>query len=219
MKIFRHLTTSLVVVCAVIAAVVFVFSLVVVFVVSAFRDIEISAWNLVATQIARWFLLFIGVYVIHNVLPIAVAHGRTRREFLVASSGFVVVLAAVMAVLAWLGFLVEGGIYSLMDWGSDAHGTLPQYFLMFLVWTTAGMFCAASFDRYGPAGIFSVPVAFVLVFAPSMWVPGSGEIPFVPDVVTVADFSWHLLSVAAFVIASLGTWAVARHMPVHVRTS
>lgn len=219
MKIFRHLTTSLTAFCALVAVGAFAFALVVTFVVSAFRDVEISAWNVVTSQIARWFLFWVGIYLIHNLLPIAVAHGRTRREFLLGASGFTVVLAFVMALLGWLGFLVEGGVYSLMDWNADEHGSSLAYFLMFLVWCAVGMFCAAAFGRFGAGGIFSVPIGLALVIVTTVRIPGSGELPFIRNIPVLFGSGWHLMSVAAFVVALAGTWAIARDMPIRLRTT
>jgi hypothetical protein len=218
-KIFRHLTTTLVTFSAIIGASAFVFAVVVTFVVSAFRDVEISAWNVVATQIARWFLFWAGVYVIHNVLPIAVAHGRTRREFLLATSGFTVVLSLVLALLAWLGFLVEGGIYSLMDWRAGEHGSPLAYFLMFLVWCAVGAFVAAAYNRFGPYGLLSFPAGLVLAVVAGVKVPGSGELPYLPDIPVALGAGWHAVSLLAFVIALAGTWVVARTMPIRPRTT
>ncbi|SDL99595.1 hypothetical protein SAMN04488074_11598 [Lentzea albidocapillata subsp. violacea] len=219
MKIFRHLNASLLIFCAMVAAGAFVFVLVVTFAVSAFRGIEISGWNVVTSQIARWFLFWMGIYVIHNMLPIAVAHGRTRREFLAGASAFTVVLALLMAVLGWLGFAAEGGIYSLMDWNADEHGSPVAYFLMFLVWCTTGMFCAAAFDRFGAGGIFSVPIGVVLVAVTTVDIPGSGNLPFIPNLPVLLGAGWHAVSVAAFLVALACTWAIARDMPVRLRTT
>ncbi|WP_394617697.1 hypothetical protein JNUCC0626_00960 [Lentzea sp. JNUCC 0626] len=219
MKIFRHLTTTVGLFCVLIAAGAFALAVVTPFAVDAFTRVELSSWNVVVSQIARWFLFWVGIYLIHNLLPIAVAHGRTRREFLAGASAFAVALVLVMALFGWLGFLVEGGIYSAMDWGSDEHASPWAYFLMFLVWTFVGMFCAAAFDRYGSAGVFSVPVGFVLAIVPTVRIPGSGNIPFVRNVPSLLGAGWHLASLAAFVVALGLTWAVARTMPVRTRTS
>ena len=219
MKIFRHLTASLLTFSALVAAGAFVFALVVTFVVSGFHDVEISAWNVVTSQIARWFMLFIGIYVIHNVLPIAVAHGRTRREFLVAATGFLAVFALGMAVIAWLGFVVEGGIYALMDWRADEHGSPWAYFLMFLVWSAVGAFVAAAFDRFNVGGIFSLPIGLTFVVVAGVSVPGSGNLPFIRNVPVLLGAGWHLVSLAAFVLALAGTWAIARDMPLRVRST
>ncbi|MFI6095341.1 hypothetical protein ACIA8G_07315 [Lentzea sp. NPDC051213] len=219
MKIFRLLTASLVLFSAMVAAGVFVFALVVTFAVSAFRGIEISAWNLVIAQIARWYLLFVGVYVIHNVLPIAVAHGRTRREFLAATAGFTVVVAAAMALLAWLGFVVEGGLYALMDWRADEHGSLAGIFLMFLVWCGVGAFIAAAFDRFGAGGLLSVPIGLVLVVTTGVLIPGSGELPFIRTIPAVLGTGWYAVSLLAWLVALAGTWAIARDMPIRARAA
>lgn len=219
MKIFRHLVRTLVTFCAVVAACAFVLVVVLTFVVSGFRDVTISGWNVLGSQVARWFLFWAGIYVIHNALPIAVAHGRTRREFLVAGVGFSVVLAFVMSLIVWVGFVVEGAVYSVMEWKADAHGSVAAYFLMFLVWCAVGMFCAAAFDRFGAAGVFSVPVGLGLVMVTTAGIPGSGELPFVPDLPALMGDGWYLVSVGAFVVAVVGAWVVAREMPVRVRAS
>lgn len=219
MKIFRYLTASLVTFSAIVAAIVFLFAVVVTFVVSAFRGIEISAWNVVMSQIARWYMLFTGVYVLHNLLPIAIAHGRTRREFLAAASGFFVVFALAMAVVGWLGFLLEGGIYGVMDWGTDERGSLHAFFLMFLVWCAVGAFVATAFDRYGAVGIFSLPVGLALVVATNVRVPGSGNLPFIRNIPSLLGAGWHLVSLAAFLVALAGMWAIARDMPVRSQTA
>jgi hypothetical protein len=216
-KIFRLLSVSLVAFSALVAAGVFVFALAVTFAVSFFRDIEISAWTVVTAQIARWFILFMGVYAIHNVLPIAIAHGRTRREFLSAATGFSVVFAFAMAALAWLGHLAEGGVYALMDWRADDHGLPHAYFLMFLVWCAAGMFLAAAFDRWGPGGIFALPFGVAMVVTSSVRIPGTGELPFIRNEMSVFGAGWHVASVCAWVLAVVATWAIARDMPVRTK--
>lgn len=217
MKIFRHLTTALTTFSVLVAGGAFAFVVALTFAVSLFRDVEISAWNVVASQIGPWFLLFIGVYAIHNMLPIAVAHGRTRREFLVAASGFSVVLALVMTVVEWLGFVVEGGIYALMDWRADEHAPQLGYLLMYLVWIAVGMLCAAAFDRFGAGGFFVLPVALVLVVATRVQMPGSGNLPFLDDLPDLLGAGLHGVLAASFVVALAGTWAIARDMPIHPR--
>ncbi|WP_330274216.1 hypothetical protein OG205_00530 [Lentzea sp. NBC_00516] len=218
MKIFRHLTASLTTFSAMVAGGAFAFVVALTFVVSVFRDVEISAWNVVASQIGPWFLLFMGVYAIHVMLPIAVAHGRTRREFLVAASGFSVVLALVMTAVEWLGFLAEGGIYSLMDWRADEHSTQLTYLLMYLVWIAVGMLCAAAFDRFGAGGILVLPVALALVVATRVQLPGSGNLPFLDEIPDALGPEWYLLLAVSFVVALAGTWAIARDMPIRTRT-
>ncbi|MGW6932326.1 hypothetical protein ACWGE0_19890 [Lentzea sp. NPDC054927] len=218
MKVFRHLTTSLVSFGAIVAGCVFLLVLAVSFVISLFGDIVFSGWMLVTVQIARWFVLWVGVYTIHNVLPIAIAHGRTRREFLAAATGFTAVFALAMTLLAWLGFLVEGGVYDLMDWRTTPHGSPLAYFLMFLVWCGVGMFVTAAFDRWALGGVLSLPVGLMLVLVPGITMPGTGDMPFVRDAPDMLGAGWHVVSLLAWVVAVACTWAIARDMPVRART-
>lgn len=219
MKIFRHLTTMLVSYGAIVGAGAFLAVLVAEFVISMFTDIVFSGWMLVTVQIARWFVLWVGVYAIHNVLPIAIAHGRTRREFLGAATGFTVVFALAMALLTWLGFLVEDGVYGLMDWRSTPHGSPLAYFLMFVVWCAAGMLVAAAFDRWGYGAVVTLPAALALALVPGVTMPGTGDMPFFRNAPTLLNDGWHAVSLGAWVVAIAVTWAIARDLPVRSRTA
>ncbi|MEU0885917.1 hypothetical protein ABZ345_45700 [Lentzea sp. NPDC005914] len=218
MKIFRHLTTTLVTYGVIIAGCTFALCVATVFAVSSFTEVQLSAWSVVAAQIARWFCLWAGVYAIHTVLPIAIAHGRTRREFMVATAEFTVVFALAMAVCAWLGFLVEGGLYSLMDWSSQGdHGQPYAYFLMYLAWGATGTFVSAAFDRFGPGGVLSLPIGLLLVIASGERVPGSGELPFIRNVPVLLGAGWHAVSFVAWLVALGLAWLVVREMPVRTK--
>ncbi|MEV6239578.1 hypothetical protein [Lentzea sp. NPDC051838] len=217
MRIFRHLTTTLVSFGAIVAASVFLVVLAAEFTLSLVGEVVFSGWMLVTVQIARWFVLWVGVYAIHNVLPIAVAHGRTRREFLVAATGFTVVFALAMALSAWLGFLVEGFVYDVMDWRTTPHGSILAYFLMFLVWCGVGMIIGAAYHRWGLGVVFVLPVGLALALVPGVTMPGTGDMPFVRDLPLVLGDGWHVVSVFAWVVAVAVTWAIARAMPVRAR--
>ena len=218
MKIFRHLTATLVTFGAIVAACVFALTLAVAFVISLFADIAFSGWMVVTVQVARWFVLWVGVYAIHNVLPIAIAHGRTRREFLVAATGFTAVFAIAMSLLASLGFVVEDVVYDLMGWRTTPHGSPLAYFLMFAVWCGVGMFVTAAFDRWGSGGVLSLPAGLALALVPGITMPGTGDMPFVRDAPILLGDGWHVVSLVAWMIAVAATWAVARDMPVRTRT-
>ncbi|MFD9704580.1 hypothetical protein [Lentzea sp. NPDC059081] len=218
MKTFPYLAKTLVSFSAMVAGGAFAFAVALTFVLSFFSTVEISAWNVVASHVGPWFLLWVGVYAIHNMLPIAVAHGRTRREFLIGTSLLAVVLAVVGIVIAWAGFLAEGALYSLMDWQADAHGSLVVHFLMYLVWFVTGALCAAGFDRFGAGGAFVLPAALVFIAVTRAQLPGSGDLPLFPDGPAQLGAGWYGLSAAAFVVALAGMWALARNMPVRVRS-
>lgn len=218
MKVFRLLTASLVAYSAIVAACVFLLTLAVAFTVSLFGDVVFSGWMMVSVQIARWFVLWVGVYAIHNMLPIAVAHGRTRREFLAAATGFTAVFALAMSLLASLGFLVEDAVYDLMGWRSTPHGSPLGYLMMFAVWCGVGMFVTAAFDRWSYGGVFTLPVGLVLVAVPGVIMPGTDDLPVFRDAPEWLGNGWHVVSLFAWMITMALTWAVARDMPVRTRT-
>jgi surface polysaccharide O-acyltransferase-like enzyme len=58
-------------------------------------DLDRSVWD-PAVSAARWFALGYGVYLVNRLLPVFVAHGRTRREF--AASIAVFMVAALLAL-------------------------------------------------------------------------------------------------------------------------
>jgi hypothetical protein len=62
-----------------------------------------SVWD-PAVTVVRWFALGYDVYLVHRLLPVLVAHGRTRREFLRSIALFVAAAGAVVAALLAAGF-------------------------------------------------------------------------------------------------------------------
>ncbi len=106
-----------------------------------------------------------------------------------------------------------------MGWNADEHGSPQAYFLLFLVWCAVGAFVAAAFDRYGAGGILSLPIGLALVVFTGVRVPGSGDLPFIRNIPSLLGGGWHLVSLAAWVVAMLGTWAIARDMPIRSRTT
>ncbi|MEU7479615.1 hypothetical protein AB0A63_26745 [Lentzea sp. NPDC042327] len=219
MRVFRHLATSLAGFSALVAAGVFVFTVALTFAVSLFKDVVISGWSVAAGQVGPWFVLFVGVHVIHNVLPVAVAHGRTRRELLGAATGFSVVFAAAMAAVAWLGFAVEGGVYALMDWTAGDRGLPHAYFLMYLVWCAVGMLLAAAFDTSGLAGLVALPFGIAFAVMAKVRIPGSGELPFLRNEMSLLGAGWHVASAVAWLLAVAATWLIAKNMPVRSKSA
>lgn len=63
----------------------------------------------------RYFPLSMGIIVTAAYLPVAIASGVTRRSFGWAGTATVIALAGVMALLEAGGYLVEYGIYQLVD--------------------------------------------------------------------------------------------------------
>jgi hypothetical protein len=61
-------------------------------------DLDRSVWD-PAVSVARWFALGYGVYLVNRLLPVFVAHGRTRREFAASIAVFMVAASAMVAAL------------------------------------------------------------------------------------------------------------------------
>ena len=89
--------------------------LVLTFAIDLRATITESVWD-PAVSVVRWFALGYGVYLINRLLPLYVAAGRTRREFLGSVALFLAGAGAVLAALLTLGFALEGVLYRAMDW-------------------------------------------------------------------------------------------------------
>ena len=98
------------------------FIFVLTFVVSLFREIDVSGWNL-AGQPARWFGFAIGLYVGHTLFPLYVTHGGTRRGFMKQAMVFVLAYGVALGVLFTFTFPIEAGYYALMGWPQALHAT------------------------------------------------------------------------------------------------
>jgi hypothetical protein len=119
-----------------------------------------SVWD-PAASFVRWFAFGYGLYFINRMLPVYVAHGRTRREFAGSMALFVLVAAAVVAALLTVGFVLEAALYRFMEWPHrieperlfDAPDQYPLVFLsywaMLVIWMTIGLLLAAGFYRSG----------------------------------------------------------------------
>jgi hypothetical protein len=101
-------------------------------------DITRSVWDPAAT-VVRWFALGYGLYLLNRLLPVYVAHGRTRREYLRSIAVFVAGAGAVVAALLTLGLALEAVLYRVMEWPQrvaperlfDAPDQYPLIFLSY----------------------------------------------------------------------------------------
>src|SRR5688572_422289 len=91
-------------------------------VVALFTDIRTSGWEK-ATQLPRWYAGAIGVYMTALYLPVYIAHGRTRREFLKQSPAAILVTTTVLALLMAIGFGIEYLAYRVAGWPQALSST------------------------------------------------------------------------------------------------
>lgn len=204
------------------------------FAIDRWGEVDTSTWAQ-ASQPIRWGILFLGVWVVQTYLAAYIAHGVTRRSFAQRTAGFAVALAALVAGLSTLGFVVEGWIYDLRDWRqeiSDGHlftdaDHLPTifgtYFLVFVLWCAVGVLNAVAFYRHeGGWGLVTVPVSVVLVMASEASLDGSYpgfvvEVAgFLEDVATPVGVA---LSVGCLAVVGALTWGLLRDIPLRPKGS
>lgn len=145
--------------------------------VSFWHDITASAWHIVG-QPARWFLFALAVHIGWTEFELYVAHGRTRRAFMLETLQFLAVFAPLVSVLFALTFLIEAGYYGLMGWtqGIGADETfyrsvfevplvVLQWTLTFGLWMAGGLFVGAMWYRSAVLGVASlvIGIAFALI--------------------------------------------------------
>lgn len=204
--------------------------------VSAFTDIRISGWE-VGTQVVRWFVGGMGVYLAAVYLPLYVTHGRTRRETAVDLALFAGIYAALVAVLVTIGFAIEGLVYGVAGWSQGLDGvhlfdSLDQYHLVLLefaivmaVWVSAGAMMGAAFYRHAGLGTALIPVALAAVIVTEAGAGPDSVGPFVgiphplqdlvgltPGAVSPLAATGRSLLVCA-VLATV-TWLIVRDVPI-----
>lgn len=210
--------------------------------VSMFTDIRISGWG-VGTQLVRWFVGAIGVYLTAIYLPLYVAHGRTRRDTAVDSALFAGIYVALVAVLVAVGFAIEGLVYRIADWPQtldhvhlfDApdqyHLVLLEFAVVLAVWVAAGAMLGAGFYRHGGLGMALIPVGLAAVPVTEAGTgPGTAG-PFFygspPPLLDAVGLSSGPASPLAAVVTSLlvcavlgaVTWPIVRDVPIRPKVA
>ena len=167
---------------------------------------------------------------LHTVLPIHIAHGRTRRDFAIEALIFGVMLVTFVALLTTVGFALEQGLYALGNWSRgtpDDHlfssyteyATIyAEYWLTILVWTVAGGFVGAAIYRSPEGGWLSLVPAILLVALAGITTEQS-EQPMgfimrrIPTVDTTSLVLTAIISLGCFLAALAMTWPIIRDMP------
>lgn len=200
---------------AMLAGAAFVFAMVLVFIVSFFTDIEISAWEIVGS-IAPWYVAVMGGWITYVMAPMIVAHGKTRefafREWLTTGI-FMTVLGA---ILMTAGYLLEHLIYNIADFegktspenffdsATEVHLVLLQYLLFFAVWFALGGFVGVSLYKSDDWGWISIPVAIAIAGATgTLGYSSNGFMGVVRRIVPAFDFDsiWLQLPILLFALA------------------
>lgn len=186
-----------------------------------------------AAQIAGWFAIFMGGYLNHDMLELHITHGMTRREFAELAGLFVVTLAAFIGLLMTAGFLIERLVYRVADWphriendhlyssGVQVHAIFAEFFLMSLIWASAGALVGSAVYRYGNDGWFAIPLCLIPIGAASI-VMGDGWGPIESLAELFGSPSVHPavaipVCLLAFGVALAIAWRFVRDIPIRQR--
>jgi hypothetical protein len=229
--IARLPTSSLVPYLVVVAAIAWVFVIVLVFAVSIWQDIKISGWNVATARLARWLVIALGFHLVRHHLALAVSHGRTRREFMGQAAAFTVVLAGAGAVLVALGFALETLVYRVVDWPQKVDQPLllrhrPAGDLRRLLGRVRGVDGRrhAGDQRLRPLARHR-PVeprtGLGLAVPAVMTVVGAGALPLLNSLPGAGDSMplAVLLCCASWVAGLTATWGLVREVPLRTRTA
>jgi hypothetical protein len=204
-----------------------------VIVVAQVRDIVISGWE-AFSGLAPWYIAVIGGYLFYQVVPVFVAHGRTRRDAGIETATCLGIVTIAAAVLIVVGYLIEYVVYGIAGWPReipddhaftshlDVARIFIEYWLAFLVWSTAGAFVGAATYRSKDIGWFSLIPAMLLVS-----LAGIGTAPGAAPAEILAGW-WFSVDNASLALAAgitvvcVGaalamTWAVVRDVPLRNR--
>jgi hypothetical protein len=203
--------------------------------IAIWGEVNSSVWDPTATQIPRWFILFIGVYIVQHHFPLHIAYGQTRRDFAIQGGVFAAAYTAVASLLMTIVFPLERLLYDWRGWPHeipDAHIYSSAYqlhlifietWLAFLVWFLAGAFIAAGFYR-SDAGAATIPLAVIPIAITDLALGGQwGPInAFVGRVINI-DSVPAPLGIALGLLAAFGTawatWLIVRDMSVRPKSS
>jgi hypothetical protein len=200
--------------------------------IAIWGEIDRSVWE-EAGGIVRFFAAGVVGWLVYRYLPVYVAHGVTRREFMKKLTVFTVVLSALLGALAALGFALERLVFSVADWPQeltdehvfDSATELPTillaFWLAFLVWTAVGAIIGAAIYRQDDGwGLLALPVCLVLLI-PAGFATGTTDLSFLDrlfvDAVDEPTDSLVLVVAACLASAAAGlsfAWALIREMPI-----
>lgn len=189
-----------------------------------------SVWEH-AWQIPPWFVLFMGVALATDHLPLQLTHGKTRRDFMIEASIFIGVFSAFAGLLQTLGWVVERGLYAVLDAeqrleeqaifasATDYPLIFLEAWIVMLIWCAAGLFIAASWYANNEEGLAAIIpallIATIVEFSlGASWGPIGGLVRrlFDPDQPPLAiTIAAGLLGLAALLAM---TWRVVRTIPI-----
>ena len=201
---------------------------------AVFGEITGSIWN-GARWVPQYFLLSIGASLTANLLRVHVAHGVTRRRFVVAGVIVAVVLSAGYALVMELVFVIERIVLSANDItqfsgtpdlaaspGTVVEGVL-SFTLIYSGYFFAGWFIASGYQcfRSLTASLLIIPVAVPpLVLEAVQW--GGGPLPQLTglaDITPLGDPGWIGFGIAGVLATVVALVMMLRSVPLNHGTA
>jgi hypothetical protein len=185
-----------------------------------------SVWE-PATSVVPWYVAFMSGYVLFQVMPLYISHGRTRHDTAIEMVVFVVIFAATAALLVCLGFLLERGFYAIAGWPLDfsddrlfsSHlDLLPmliENLLVMLTWAASGALVGAAVYRSPDTGWLSLAPAALFVSLSGGF--SAGFMGVLARIIPAFDASSlplaTVVSLSGFLVALWLTWYIVRDVP------
>lgn len=200
-----------------------------------YSNVDSSYWES-ATQFIPWFTLFIGVHVGATLLPLNIAHGKTRRDFSIETVIFLVTYSFAISVLILIGWLLERALYSVIDLPqvltddhlyTNAHD-YPRIFISSLFiqlgWTTAGVVISAAYYRWDFEGLLSIiPCVGAIGLIQAVIGGGWEPVTALADRFIEIDAPSILVALIVGILASAAmmamAWPIVRDLPMRQRSS
>jgi hypothetical protein len=126
-------------------------------VTARFSGIDLSVWELITGQAAKYWLLVLGLMLVPTHLKLFVANGVTRRDFLLGAGAFGLVTAVIFAALVPIGRGVESLVRTAFGVAADGYPDFSagealrdfgHYAPGAVGWLITGALVAAGFYRY-----------------------------------------------------------------------
>ncbi|GIH92321.1 hypothetical protein ACFFMN_04800 [Planobispora siamensis] len=200
--------------------------------IAVFGTLTHSVWE-GATQVPRWFALFVGVAMIREFLPLYIAHGQTRRQFGAQAAVTIALYAPALSALLVLGYLLETLLYNVAGWPqelarahlfaspTDVPLVFLEYLVEFLAWIVAGTFMAAAFYRWQGGGLLSIPPGVGLILLGEAAIGTELQLPFIQIPLDVTSTPAVLTALAGgigcFLLGLAMTWSIIRDVPLRNR--
>jgi hypothetical protein len=162
LRVARRMTATLWPVAAGYWAIMAAVALTVGVTVGAFGEIKTSLVQYPLLNAPKYFLMVFGILATTMQLPIYVAHGVTRREFIRGAAVFFAALATAFTALQLVALGIEYAVYSAQDLlprlteahplasAGDAGRLFLQTLLLGLAYLATGWLIGVGYYRFGP---------------------------------------------------------------------